>query len=888
MKKLYAIVLTVFFSVLSFGQNDKSWTKKGASKNQTFYDVQAKFDKYWENRTPQKGQGYNIFKRWENKVADKVYPSGDMSLLSSTYSNYMDWVKTSKSNKNENSYNVNASSWTTLNGTSVAAGYDTGSGRLSFITFDPISSSTLYVGAPDGGLWKTTDGGSNWTTNTDFLSVIGCSGLVIHPATTSIMYLATGDREDDRRSIGVLKSTDGGATWITTALTWTASDNYKISKIVMDPTDPLIMMVATNKGIFKTYDGWATSGNIYQPFTSGEFYDIEFKPGITLPTENTVYASTYTEIWKSTDNGENFTQSTGLPTSDVGRVELAVSPHNNAYVYAILGNDSRGFKGLYRSTDSGSTFTLRSSTPNILHADPTPPSSPTEGWNGGQADHDLAIAVSPLNANLVTIGGINQWQSTDGGVNWTRITHWLGVKDGFPGSQYPETETKPYIHADIQYIAYSPHDDTTLYSTCDGGISKGVSNGQSTWEDITNNIAVGQQTNIALSASDPNLYFAGLQDIGSIKNTTSPGNWSILSGGDGEDGFIDRTDNNIFITSTTNGQFFRTSYGVQSNYPSTKGEWFSPIHQDPGSAAGDAERVYLGGRPALYRSTDILTNPDFVNPTWVELGTPHAGKNIRRFEIAPSNNQIIYAITENRISKSSNAGSSWTNVTGTLPVGAATLKNLAISNSDPNKVWVVFSGYSATTKVFKTSNGGSTWTDVYSSTLPNLPINTIVHLKNSAQEGIYIGADIGVYYIDDTQNSWTEEATDLPRNAIQDLEIYYTSPTTGKLRAATYGRGTWETNVSFNTLAVDDVEMSASDVPRFYPNPVKHGFITVRLNKSTPEFDFVIFNNIGQQLTSGKVDANNTVIDLKNNASGFYVIKIKNGNKVYFKKILIE
>ena len=80
MRKLYVFVLTVCFSILSFGQNDKSWAKMASSKNETFYNVQEKFNKYWENKAPAKGQGYKIFKRWENQIADKIYPSGDMSL----------------------------------------------------------------------------------------------------------------------------------------------------------------------------------------------------------------------------------------------------------------------------------------------------------------------------------------------------------------------------------------------------------------------------------------------------------------------------------------------------------------------------------------------------------------------------------------------------------------------------------------------------------------------------------------------------------------------------------------------------------------------------------------------------------------------------------------
>ncbi|WP_372745874.1 T9SS type A sorting domain-containing protein [Lutibacter sp.] len=890
MKTTKLLLILFLFTSLIYGQENKSkkvdWSKMGNNKSASFKEVQDDFYQYWEGKTPKKGQGYKIFKRWEYQAKDRVYPSGNLDLLSSTYSNYLEWEKNYTSKQNNNlskdqlSLKSTTSNWTTLNGTSIPTGYDSGTGRLTFITFDPIDSSKMYVGSPDGGLWKTTDGGANWTTNTDFLTIIGCSGLVIHPTNTNLMYLATGDRETDRRSIGVLKSTDGGTTWSTTSLSWTDDDNYKITKIVMDPTNPLIMMVTTDGGVFKTTDGWATNTHTG---TYDYFYDIEFKPtNLATPPSPTavVYASSTNKIYKSTDNGTTWTAATGLPTSDVSRIELAVTKHNESKVYAVLGNSTNGLKGVYISTDSGASFSLKYNSINLLHADATPPSSPTPGWNGGQASHDLAIAVSPINQDLITIGGINQWQSTDGGTNWSRITYWLGLNPAYPTYVY---DTKPYIHADIQYIAYSPHDDTTLYSTCDGGISKGILDGQSTWEDISNNIAVGQQTSISLSATDQNLFFTGLQDIGSLIST-SPGSWSVLGGGDGEDGFIDRTNNNIKIYSTVNGEFSRNKNGVVSGYTKLNSEWFTPIHQDP----TDANLVYVGGRPALYKSTNMLSNPDYVDPTWTALGTPNAGKNILRFEIAPSNNHIIYAITDNMISKSINSGVNWTNVTGTLPVANAKLKNLAISNTDPLKVWVVFSGYNATTKVFKTTDGGTTWVNLNSDTLPNLPINTIVHVKNSTNDAVYLGADIGVYYIDNSQSSWTQYATDLPKNSVQDLEIFYTSTATGKLRAATYGRGTWQADINFSTLGIGEIHVPISDILTLYPNPVTNGSLNIKLKDASAKYDYIIYNIAGSKITNGKLENIDNIIPLNNAVNGLYIIKLINGNKVSTQKFLIK
>ncbi|MEW4925514.1 T9SS type A sorting domain-containing protein [Algibacter sp. 2305UL17-15] len=885
MRKRYAIVLTAFFSILSFGQNDKSWTKMGTSKNETYYDVQAKFDKYWESKTPEKGQGYKIFKRWENQIADKVYPSGDMTLPSHTYPNFLEWQKkyNEKLSKNANSKmktTLATSNWVTLNQGSVASGYDAGSGRINFVTFDPQNpSTTMYVGAPDGGLWKTTNGGTSWTTNSDYLPIIGCSGLVIHPTNSDIMYLATGDRESDRRSIGVLKTTDGGANWNTTGLVWSATDNYKISKIVMDPNNPLIMMVSTDGGVFRTIDGWTTvqTQTIYNSLS-----DIKYKPS----SSSIVYAAGK-EIYNSTDGGATWTtnSSLDLPSpSTVERIELAVTSADSDYVYAIIGKSSdQGFEGFYRSTDSGLTFTEQSTatTPNILHTS----AAPTSASVGGQAFHDLAIAVSPVNKDKITIGGINQWQSTDGGVNWTRITYWLGANPAYPGEN---SEPEPYIHADIQYIAYLPGSSTTFFSTCDGGISKTTDDG-ATWTDITGNISVGQQTNIALSTVSEDFFFAGLQDIGSLKSKTAA--WSVLSGGDGEDGFIHRTDDMKIVSSTTNGAFFYTADGG-ATYPLDipwspalpSGEWFSPIHQDP----VDVNKVYVGGRPDLYVTTDLFAGNLTVTHSKTGATPPSpAAKNILRFEVAPSDNTYIYVIKDNIISKSTNSGSTWTDITSGLPVASAKLKNLAVSNTDEDKVWVVFSGYAAGEKVYKTSDGGASWTNV-SAGLPNIPMNTIVYRKNNANDEVYIGADLGVYAIDNSTASAVPFLTNLPNCAVQDLEIFYPTPTTGKLRAATYGRGSWQTDLSSQTLSKHEVSVSDAKAPVLYPNPVSNGVLNVKLVDTDTIYEYYLYNLLGERVLKGTLDVSNSVISLKDKSAGTYILRMIGQDKMYTQKVIVK
>ena len=134
------------------------WRKMSDNKDATLYEVREDFYAYWNNRTPEKGQGYKVFKRWENQISSRVFPSGDMTLLSNNYPNFMAWQEKYQNNQSNRSAN---GTWVSLSSGEVPSGYDAGAGKLNFITFDPNDEDVIYVGAPDGGLWKSTDAGDN-------------------------------------------------------------------------------------------------------------------------------------------------------------------------------------------------------------------------------------------------------------------------------------------------------------------------------------------------------------------------------------------------------------------------------------------------------------------------------------------------------------------------------------------------------------------------------------------------------------------------------------------------------------------------------------------------------------------------------------------------------
>lgn len=849
--KLSSLLIALFFMSFNLYGQEVNWRLMGENKNANFYEIQKDFRDYWKDREHGKGEGYGVFKRWENKMAPRVYPTGNLNQTRALYNNYSTWSKSV-----EGSDRSPKGNWVEVGPLSKPSGYDAGVGRVDFVRFHPTNSNILYVSTPDGGLWQTSNGMSSsptWRTYNDFLPVIGCSDLVLTPDGMTL-YLATGSWESDKRSIGIMKSTDGGKTWNTTGLTWALTDNYKIRRLIMDPTDPLTMMAATDGGVWRTTDGWATS--VTSPVSTIDGYfnvqDLKFKPGDPM----TVYASgknsdTGEVFWKSTDNGVTWSSAgTGLPVDSlVSRIILGVTSASGSagHIYAIAGDTMSGYLGTYRSTNSGTSFTTRSTSPNILNSD-VPPSG-----GSGQATHDLAIAVSPVDADLLTIGGINQYRSTDGGATWTILTYWYGT-DPFTSGGTPGIA--PYLHADVQSIEYSPTNNTTLYATCDGSVSRSLDNGAS-WADLSHNLRVAQQTEIALSASDENIMVTGLQDIGNLKNTN--GVWSYIGGGDGESAFIDYSDNLNVVTSDPNGKhYYSWDGGVNRDLLTGNGlpvgtEFFSPIKQDPKVST----TCYAGGRPDLYKCTNYQNTPSHV---WTSIGKPFGTGSIINFVVAPSNTQIIYAIKQDTISKTIDGGANWTNVTGTLPVGTVFPKNITISNTDPNKVWIVFSGYSASNKVFKTVDGGTSWANVHSTSLPNIPINTILYRNNSVNDEIYIGADIGVYVVDNTMSSWIPFNTGLANCTVNDLEIYYP---TGRLRAATYGRGTWESNLYTGS------NPTLVSIKLFLEGPFNSTSGTMnddlRSNLLLPTSD--PYPTLGYSHTSGEIEGTNDAILIKSNAN---------------------
>lgn len=734
---------------LSLPAQSQSWVKLMYDSKANFYDVQAAFEQQWGNQPYKRGNGWKQFKRWEAFMEPRVYPSGHRLPSYKAWEEHQAFRRTYP-----NPAGFRAGNWTSLGPDAwQTVSYNPGNGRINAVLQDPNNSNTLYVGAPSGGCWKSTNGGNSWTVLTDNLPILGVSAMAVPDGDPNTVYIGTGDGDaSDTYSIGVLKSTDGGTTWNNTGLTWTTSNNRLIRRMVIHPTNPNTLWVASNIGMFKTTDGGATWT---QTLNGENMYDVEIKPG----DPSTLYAAS-NEFYKSTDGGNSWTLiTTGTPAAvDVNRISIDVTAANPNYVYLLAGSDAdASFLGLYRSNNSGTSFALRSNSPNIF--------SYAEDGNdtGGQSWYDIALAISPTNAEEVYAGGINVWKSTNGGTDWTISTHWY----------YPPTVG--YVHADIHTLIFFGN---TLYCGSDGGIFK-TTNGGSVWTDLSPGIEIMQFYRFGGTPQNANLLIGGAQDNGT--NRYVNGQWTHVIGADGMEAAIDYTNPQIMYGTTQNGGLNRSMDGGQnfsdiSGGINDAGAWVTPYVIDPVNP-----QVLYAGYGELWKTTNR-------GNSWTQISNFNHAANLRSVAVAPSNNQYIYTATYTQMYKSTNGGNNWTTITNNLPNNAITY--IAIHPTDPNTVWVTLSGFSAGNKVFKTTNGGTSWTNV-SGNLPNLPVNCIAY-QTGTNDGIYVGTDVGIYYRDNTLANWVSFMDGLPNVIVNELEIHYG---VNKIRAATYGRGVWESDL---------------------------------------------------------------------------------------------
>ncbi len=682
------------------------------------------------------------------------------------------------------------------------------SGRVISIAVHPTNPDIVYVGTAQGGLFRTTDGGITWTPLLDNALSLAIGAVVICPSQPETIYVGTGEHNfsaDSFFGAGLYRIDNASsATPTISAPIGSAQFNGRgISKIIVHPTDPAIIFVAStsgvggilstapgglpNRGVYRSTNATSATptftqiGVLASPNNNLSIRDIAIDPndpnimlanvvvaggGIYRTTNALAATPTWTQVF-------NFASgSTSNLTAEFAVIHPAGDA--NATFYAAVGNNptTAGAGRILKSTDGGVTFTqINAST-----------------FCNPQCFYNICIAVDPSNVNNVYVGGT--------GNNFTFIRS----VDG--GSTF--TASQANLHTDSHVIAVAPSSPTTIYFGSDGGIYKST-NSAGTWASLNNTtFRATQFMGIAVHPTDANFTIGGTQDNGT-EYRRPDGTWTRADFGDGGYAVIDQsalntTTVNMYhtyfngstltgyahvgttATATEGNWIFRGCNGTGANGITCTGtiNFYAPLERGPGTP----NSIYYGA-DRLYRSANLGVSHTTVSQTFTSA--------ISAIGISPQNDNVrIIGRNDGGIFGTTTGATTLVDLdpTGTVPNNA--IARAVIDPTNVNTAYVTISAFNVV-NVWKTTNLNATpptWTSVVGTggtALPLVPVNAFL-VDPANNKILYAGTDIGMYVSTDEGVSWNPYGTGLPRIAVFGIA----KAPNGVIRIATHGRGMWE------------------------------------------------------------------------------------------------
>ncbi|WP_462254904.1 WD40/YVTN/BNR-like repeat-containing protein [Ferruginibacter sp.] len=654
-----------------------------------------------------------------------------------------------------------------FNVTNTAQGTSPGIGRVSCIAFHPTDPNTFLIGTPNGGIWKTTNGGNNWYALNDDMPNLGIGGVCYDRTNTNTIFALTGDGESfisltnywTENSIGILKSTDGGQNWTRVfQFNTNLPSNVAGYKIIQHPVLDNLFFAITNTGIFRSAD----FGNSWVNEQTGWFADIEVKPdgiGSIMYASGKNNGSNY--FYRSTDYGDTWTNINIAGITNPMRCAVAVSQNNSSVVYLLAAGASRqaNYQGVFKSTNSGLSFTsVTNATPNILSGDVNGANNITQG------DYDLCIESKPSAEQTVITGGINIWRRNSDGVNFNRATHWSNAPAG-----------NVYVHGDIHNLTYNPL-NSTLYALHDGGVSRSTDDGVN-WTTISTNLHITSGVYADWLESNPAIICVGTQDNGTVHRYTSSDTYNNIFGGDGSDAVINQSNSNDIIAAIT-GSVVRTTNGG-TNITNITPPAFRNFYPTLARSFNNDNDVYAADSFNVFRSNNRGT-------AWTAAATPVPGTSI--LTTCRSNTLQLYAGNRSNLYRSVDGGVNWTGIDNKPGFTAIAITDVEATHNLSSYIYATSGGYQPGEKVYYSTNAGDNWINI-SGTLPNVACHCVTI---DAANNVYVGTDIGVFVRPAGQNDWRPYYNGLPKTIVNDLII---NNTYNRLYAITYGHGNFYTDL---------------------------------------------------------------------------------------------
>ncbi len=772
-------------------------------------------------------------------------------------------------------------------------------GRIRSIIINPSNSNEIVVGSVSGGIWKTTNGGVSWSPKLDTQDPIAIASMLLVGSST--IYAGTGEAWGNIDAVyggGIYKSTDFGDTW--TLLPSTVGSNiWKFKNVLVLRSDPSGNIYAVTKaynskggvgdyqldgGLYKSTDG----GTSWTRISSSDFATNYFNPSDVIPISSSVIlfavkrnGSAWGGIYRTTNGGSNWVKITsGLPSSNYNRISMAQDPNNSSVVYAVIestvyGSPDYGLKGIYKSTDSGQNWSALS-TPPLLQSTGNRSFLGTQGW------YDNVIAVDPFNSNFIYVGGVDLMKSTDGGSSWFQLTYW----DPFYGT--------PVVHADHHAIVFDRNNNGVIYSGNDGGIYK-TTNAGNNWTNLNNGLQITQFYSGAVYPTGTT-YYGGTQDNGHQKFSSGT-NWTMVEGGDGGYSAQDQTNANIAYEEYVYLQMEKTTDGG-NNWSSAisglsdvgdpnKCLFIAPFAMNPENSnvlIAGSDKVWITGNGASSwtQSSNVLSS----------------GKKVSAVTVVKSSaNYLGFAgTTDGRVFMSTDLNpasglDTWTEITPPNNNGAW-VRRIVVDLNNKNRIYVCYSGYNNANvgkHIWYSSNQGSSWSDI-SGSLPDIPVHSLV-IDPNISTVLYIGTEAGVFRSTNNGSSWTLFNSGMPSYVPVDELVLQTG--TKKLFAFTHGRSVWMTDTP---LPVEDGNATVPDefvLEQNYPNPFnpsttiefivnETGTTTLKVYDITGREVQTLFNDFAQSGVKYSV-----TFEASSLASGVYYYELRAGNKIKTKKMIL-
>jgi photosystem II stability/assembly factor-like uncharacterized protein len=674
---------------------------------------------------------------------------------------------------------------------------------------------TVYLGSASGGVWKSENGGTTYKPVFDKEPVQSIGAVAIDPTNPKVIWVGTGEawtRNSVSIGDGIYKSVDGGDNWTNMGL----RESERIAKILIDPSDPNTVYACVpgklwsdseDRGVYKTTNGGQSWTKVLKGPNASTGCSM-----ISMDAKNpkTLYAGTWdfrrkgwtfrsggdgetapsgSGLFKSTDGGAtwndlNASSASGLPAKPWGRIAVTVAPSNSNIVYAFI-EAAPPKNALYRSADGGKTWEMRDRSQAMI-------------W---RPFYFANLLVDPKDENRIYKPDGPLVVSSDGGQSFS------GIGGG--------------AHGDFHDVWIDPASTDHLITGDDGGVWYSYDAGNKWWKG--DNLPVSQFYHVSLDNDRPYHVYGGLQDNSSwVGDSEYPGGisnsrWENMYGGDGFWMFVDPTDQNYLYAESQGGEIGRVNRKTHETRPlkplprykegKERFNWNTPIHVSPTNNG----TLYIGSQ-YLYRTRDFGQTWDRISP---DLSTNDPSKQLQEqsggvtvdnsaaemhttiYAIAesPRNPNLIWVGTDDgNLQVTRDAGKNWTNVVSNVP---ALPKNAWVSYVDPGHFsdGTIYATFDLHTfgdmrpYAYKSSDYGKTWKSIIA---PGSPVRGYAHVIKEDLVNpnlLFLGTEFGLWISLDGGAQWSRyKGGDFPAVAVRDLAIH---PRDNDLVVATHGRGIW-------------------------------------------------------------------------------------------------